>query len=159
MTSSLLDRLVPWWSSWSVAAQNRLVGAALVASTGPVLALAMWLDPDPAGVGTHRQLGLGGCTVLTLTGWPCPMCGMTTTFTHMAHADPIGAVVTQPFGVVLFLVTLALFVTGLGGVFGTSWWRRGLDVVLAYEVPIAAGTLIGMAAGWVYKCVAMGLIG
>jgi len=159
VATSLLQRIEPWWASWSTVAQNRIVGLALVAATSPVLGLAMWLEPDPAGVGTHRQLGLGGCTVLTLTGWPCPMCGMTTTFTHMAHLDPLSAITTQPFGVVLFLVTVAGFLTGLGSLIGRNWWRSVLAVLLAYEVSIAAGTLIGMAAGWIYKCVAMGLIG
>gem|GEM_PF-4900522 len=87
------------------------------------------------------------------------MCGMTTTFTHMAHLDPLSAIITQPFGVVLFLVTVAGFLTGLGSLIGRNWWRSVLAALLAYEVSIAAGTLIGMAAGWIYKCVAMGLIG
>ncbi len=159
VASSLLDRVQPWWASWSAAAQDRIVGASLVLCTGPVLGLAMWLEPDPAGVGTHRQLGLGGCTVLTLTGWPCPMCGMTTTFTHMAHLEPIAALITQPFGVVLFSVTVAAFVVGMGSLLGRPWWRTVLAFLLRHEVPIAAGTLIGMAAGWVYKSAVMGLFG
>lgn len=135
------------------------MGLVLVGASAPVLGLAAWLEPDPAGVGTHRQLGLGGCTILTWTGWPCPMCGMTTCFTHMAHADPLAAAITQPFGVVLFMATVVAFITGLGGLSGRSWWRRVGAFMLEHEVPIAAGTLIGMAAGWLYKCVAMGTFG
>jgi len=67
-----------------------------------VLAIARHLQPDPAGVGTHTQLGLGRCPVLALTGYPCPMCGMTTTFALMADLRPVDAALNQPFGVVLF---------------------------------------------------------
>lgn len=155
----LVNRLSRRWTQLSADLQNRLVGFALVGTTGPVLGIAAWLEADPAGVGTHKQLGLGGCTVLTLTGWPCPMCGMTTCFTHMAHLDPMDALVVQPFGVVLFSATFLLFVVGLSALAGTELWRRLAELLLRFEVPIAAGTLIGMAAGWVYKCVVMGVWG
>ncbi len=133
------------------------MGSVLVCGTAPILGLAAWLEADPAGVGTHKQLGLGGCTVLTMTGWPCPMCGMTTTFTHMGHGHLFDAVATQPFGVVLYLITLGGFVVGLGALAGRMWWRSLAEVTLKYEVQIAAGILLGMTAGWVYKCASMGL--
>ena len=31
-------------------------------------------------MGTHQQLGLPPCNFVTLTGYPCPACGMTTSF-------------------------------------------------------------------------------
>ena len=158
MARSLLGRLEAWWGHTAPATQDRLVGSVLVACTTPVLGLAMWLEPDPAGVGTHQQLGLGGCSVLSFTGWPCPMCGMTTTFTHMAHLEPIAAVITQPFGVLLFCATVVLFGVGVGSLIGRETWRSGLDLILAYELQIAVGTLVGMVAGWVYKCFAMGIV-
>jgi len=159
VTASFVERVQHRWAGLQSSVQDRLVGLALVALSGPVLAIAAWLEPDPAGVGTHKQLGLGGCTVLTLTGWPCPMCGMTTCFTHMAHLDPLAAVIVQPFGVLLFSVTLAMFVVGVSALAGAGLWRRVSDFVLRHEVPIAGGTLIGMILGWLYKCTAMGLWG
>ena len=159
VTGSVTERFARRWAEIGATLQNRLVGLVLVAGSGPVLAIASWLEPDPAGVGTHKQLGLGGCTVLTLVGWPCPMCGMTTCFTHMAHFEPSEAVQVQPFGVVLFMITLMMFVVGVSALANSELWRRMARVVLRYEVPVAAGILIGMAAGWLYKCFAMGLLG
>ena len=89
------------------ALKDRLISLALGIPAWVVLGIAVYLEPETKGFGTHQQLGLGSCTVLTLTGYPCPMCGMTTTFTHMAHLSPWMAFKTQPFGVVLFLGTLA----------------------------------------------------
>jgi hypothetical protein len=43
-----------------------------------------------------------------ITGYPCPGCGLTTCFSYMAHFDPIHAAFANPFGVMLFLVTLAM---------------------------------------------------
>ena len=155
-TSESLERR---WNRLRPTTQDRLVGFSLVGFAGPVLAIALWLDPDPAGFGTHRQLGLGGCTVLQLTGWPCPMCGMTTCFTHMAHGQPIDAVLVQPFGVVLFASTVLLGAVGLAALAGRPYWRPLLAWVMRHEVPVAIGTLVGLSLGWVYKAVDMGLLG
>lgn len=40
-------------------------------------------------------------------GYPCPMCGMTTTFALMEHLRPLDAALKLPFGVVLFSLTVA----------------------------------------------------
>ena len=140
------------WAGLSFSAQNRLVGVVLALPSTAVLGIAAWLTPAAEGVGTHMQLGLGGCSVLTATGWPCPMCGMTTTFSHMAHLSPVEALHTQPFGVVLFLTTLLLASVGWAdALLGGGRWRRLSAWVLAREVPVAVLTLLGMALGWVYK--------
>lgn len=77
----------------------------LVAVT--VLGIAVWLDPDNRGFGTHEQLGLPPCGYLETTGELCVSCGMTTSFAHMAEADPVPAWQANPVGVALFLLTLA----------------------------------------------------
>lgn len=159
MPSSLVQKVRSWWSAQGDMAQQRWIGSILVVGTAPVLGLASWLEADPSGVGTHKQLGLGGCTVLTLSGWPCPMCGMTTTFTHMGHLHPLEALATQPFGVVLYLCTLGTFVLGVGALAGKAWWRSVATRMLQYEVQIASGILLGMTAGWLYKCSVMGIFG
>lgn len=50
-----------------------------------VFSLALWLEPDPRGFGTHQRLGLPPCTFKTLFSTPCPSCGMTTSFSNFAR--------------------------------------------------------------------------
>lgn len=152
-----MDGLQAAWSRLglprvSTTLTNRLVGLALLLPAGAVLGIAAWLHPDPAGVGTHRQLGLGGCIVLTLTGVPCPMCGMTTTFSLMAHGRVFDALLNQPFGVVLFVTTaVAAMVGAVDLARGRGLWRSGLGWVLRHETRVASLILVGLFAGWIYK--------
>jgi hypothetical protein len=132
---------------------NRVVGAGIGIPTSVVLAIALWLTPSPAGYGTHTQLGLGSCTMLTFTGWPCPMCGMTTTFALMAHLRPLDALKNQPFGVVLFSLTVIGAVVGLFDlVSGRGLWRRVGAWIGQREQGLAILLLVGMISGWLYKC-------
>lgn len=131
---------------------NRLVGLALAVPSGAVLGIARWLVPSPTGLGTHRQLGLSGCVVLTLTGVPCPMCGMTTTFALLADGQVLAALANQPFGVALFSATVLVFLVGvLDAARGRGAWRDLLRWVLDRETAIAIAILAGLLAGWTYK--------
>ncbi|MEL6348687.1 MAG: DUF2752 domain-containing protein [Myxococcota bacterium] len=157
--NELLDRLdkallapVRWLERFSDKVQDRIVGAILFVPSATVLGIALSLTPDPAGLGTHRQLGLGGCTILTMTGVPCPMCGMTTTFTHLAHLHLWEGVVNQPFGLVLFSLTvLVAVIGGLDLIRPGRRWKKALSWIDDREGPIAYGLLGGMLAGWAYK--------
>ena len=71
-----------------------------------VLAVAVWLRPDPSGMGTHTQLGLPPCGFVEMFDIPCPSCGFTTTFALAAHGRVIDAIRNQPFGFVIFLMTI-----------------------------------------------------
>ena len=71
--------------------------------TSTVLCISVFLDAHPTGVGTHQQLGLKPCGFLVMTHYPCPMCGMTTTFSLMTHGKILEAIVNQPFGVFLYI--------------------------------------------------------
>lgn len=138
------------------ALKDRLISLALGLPAWVVLGIAVYLEPETKGFGTHQQLGLGGCTVLTMSGYPCPMCGMTTTFTHMAHLSPWMALKTQPFGVVLFLGTLATAMVALTeGLFPRGRWRRIWAFTGQYENRIALALLAGLLAGWIYKIAIM----
>jgi hypothetical protein len=95
------------------AAQARLVsagvtrlawGAVALSSLG-VLAVARVLVPDPSGMGTHEQLGLPPCGFHFLTGLPCPACGLTTSFAHMARLQITEAFRAHAIGVLLFALT------------------------------------------------------
>jgi Protein of unknown function (DUF2752). len=70
--------------------------------------VAFVLHPDPAGIGTHRQLGLPACWMRALTGWPCPSCGLTTSFAQLANGNLRLAFAAHPLGPPLF----ALFAWG-----------------------------------------------
>ncbi len=134
----------------------RAASAAVAAGTGAIIALSAWLRPSPLGHATHLQLGLGHCSFLTLTGQPCPMCGMTTTFTHMAHLDPVSAAITQPFGVVLFVMTVAAFAVAVAEVLQPRGrWGRLLARLAPYEGRLAALFLVGLSLGWTYKIAVM----
>lgn len=81
-----------------------LVGIAL-ALTG-VFGLAAWLNPydasgQPRRMGTHRQIGLPPCTFHEVTGYPCPSCGMTTSFALLAHGDVTNSLRANAVGTLL----------------------------------------------------------
>jgi hypothetical protein len=128
---------------------ERLLQAALALAAWAVLGLALSLEPSPAGLGTHEQLGFRPCTFYQLTGRPCPGCGLTTAFAYMAHGRPLAAVIVQPFGAVLFGLTLAAAVAlTTTALVGRSWlpllYRPSL-VVWLY------GFVFLWLAGWAYK--------
>jgi hypothetical protein len=94
---------------------SRAVWAFLFVSGAAVLVTAAALSPDPAGHGTHTQLGLPPCGFLLMTGLPCPGCGLTTSFAHMIRLELGGAFAANPLGVLLFSVTaLGVVVAGVG---------------------------------------------
>ena len=135
------------------AGAGRRVRGALVAAAGIGLLAAAWtLSPDSVGYGTHRQMGLPGCSLMVNTGWPCPSCGMTTAVSATVHGDLGAAMEAQPFGIVLALGAAVFAVAGLAeaisgrtprGIFRPRWWY----------LLIAAG---GMFMGWAVK-LAIGL--
>jgi hypothetical protein len=69
-----------------------------------------------AGVAVAYQAALGGdglalpCPLRTLTGVPCPLCGMTTAATSLASGDPGAALAANPFVLVLAGFTLVMAV-------------------------------------------------
>ncbi len=135
---------------------SRLASVPVLAAVVVVLGLAAWLEPAAGGHGTHTQLGLDGCTILSMTGWPCPMCGMTTTFSLLAHGRVPEAAWNQPFGVVLFLGVLAVGGVALAELVAPSdRWRRLWRWVLRREGRLTALFLLGLAAGWIWKIALM----
>jgi hypothetical protein len=78
-----------------------------------VFSIAVWLNPYNAGgearrMETHRQLGLPPCTFKTVTGIPCPSCGMTTSFALLMHGDVWNSLKANAVGTLLALFCLAL---------------------------------------------------
>lgn len=71
------------------------------------LALAYSLKPDPSGMGTHQQIpGFGPCTIQALFGFPCPACGMTTSWSLFTKGQITEALMTSASGTILAAVFL-----------------------------------------------------
>jgi hypothetical protein len=69
-----------------------------------VLAVAVAIEPDARGYGTHTQLGLPPCGFRLLTGSVCPGCGLTTAFAHGIRGEWSLAASANPLGLALFFV-------------------------------------------------------
>lgn len=135
--------------------RTRAISAAVAVACGGVLGLAAHLEPDPAGHGTHRALGLPPCGMILTSGIPCPTCGMTTSFALVMHGRPIAAFLAQPAGMVLCLATVACMLTSVwimvGGRVPAVRWER----INPTRWMIGFGFLL--MGGWGFK-IAQGLL-
>lgn len=91
----------------------------LVLAVSVLVVVGLWLDPNPSGHGTHRQMGFPPCTIYYLTGRLCPSCGMTTSVSATLHGQPGLAWRANPFGIAFILLAIAaalnsLFILTLG---------------------------------------------
>lgn len=116
-----------------------------------VLAVAAILTPDERGIGTHQQLGLPPCMTETVFGVPCPFCGMTTSFSHMAHGQVSQAIIVQPAGALGFVISAALalaLVTAVATGRAPTLWKAVRHSPWLY----ALGGLV-ITAAWIYKII------
>ena len=67
-------------------------------------AVALALEPDPRGYGTHERLGLPGCTFRTIFGVRCPSCGLTTSVAHFVRGHFVAAARSNVAGLLLAVV-------------------------------------------------------
>jgi hypothetical protein len=84
---------------------HRLNALAALLALGLVLYVARLLAPDPRGYGTHEHLYLPPCLFHTITHIPCPFCGMTTGFAHMARGEVVEAARSNPGAPLLYVLT------------------------------------------------------
>lgn len=97
-----------------------------------VLAVARLLTPNEAGYGTHRGLMMPPCLFHTLTGVPCPLCGLTTASARAIRGDVIGSFEAHVLGPAVLLATIVVASVSL--------------LALVWEVPVlqrAVATLYG----------------
>lgn len=132
---------------------DQIAYLSLTGLAGLSLLLARWLTPSANGFGTHEQLGLPPCVFFKLTGFPCPTCGVTTSFAHSARLNFYEAFMTQPFGVLAFgltVVSIPLFIFLLRRrvPWSTFILARGVDWLIYFL--IVSGLL-----GWLYKIAAV----
>lgn len=86
----------------------RAVYLAFAVASLTIIGIAAGLAPSASKLGTHTQLGLPACRFLERTGWPCPSCGLTTSFALAARGRFGDAAFVQPFGFLLFLTLLGV---------------------------------------------------
>ena len=103
---------VSGWARWS--------HALLLLGVLVMVAVGLYLTPDPAGHGTHQQLGLPPCTIFYLTGRPCPSCGLTTSVSAILHGQLALAWRANPTG---FLIVAAAGAVALNSLFALLWGR------------------------------------
>jgi hypothetical protein len=128
---------------------EKVAQAVLAVVMAAALALGLLLVPSPTGTGTHTALGLPPCGMLVVTGHPCPTCGVTTSFVLAAHGRLYEALVNQPFGLAVFLLTAGgLILTVATLATGRSWlpWLT-VNRVLAAIIVL---TVLGLVS-WGYK--------
>ena len=114
-----------------------------------LLAVAAWLEPDPAGLGTHRQLGLPPCTFRAVVGRPCPTCGMTTSWAHLIRGELLEALQVNVAGTLLGLAALvAAPWMALLAIRGRWIGRPPGSTALAYAV---VALFAVMLVDWVYR--------
>ena len=98
-----------------------------------------WAGAAMLGVAAVRPLWAGSvglpCPLRTLTGIPCPFCGMTTSVTSTVWLDAGAAVSASPMGVAAVAVAVLLLVR-------RRWERVRVPLVL---LPVA------LAAMWVFE--------
>ena len=136
-----------WWPRAGLA--DRLVQTLIAVGAWLVVIVAFHLQPSPDGLGTHQQLGFQPCAFYQMTGRPCPACGMTTAFAHMAHGQVWQAVIVQPFGALLFVLTLA---AALGATVTVATGRSWNLLLARWLSPTWVYTAIVLGlGGWAFK--------
>jgi hypothetical protein len=105
-----------------------------------MVGVGLYLTPEPAGHGTHQQLGLPPCTIYYLTGRPCPSCGLTTSVSAILHGQFGLAWRANPMGFVIVAGALAVAINSLLALF----WGRSVRI----ENTRFTVLLLGLLAIW-----------
>jgi hypothetical protein len=130
-------------------------GTLVVVAVGliSIFAIAAWLRPydengKPLRMETHRQMGLPACTFYKWTGgYPCPSCGMTTSFSLLMHGDVLNSLRANAVGTLLALFWLSLIPWCLvSAIRGQPLFIMAIESALT---KIVIGFLILMLIRWV----------
>lgn len=91
-----------WPFDWWLRAVMVSGGLVLIA----LLVTARMLEPDSAGFGTHRQLGLPPCSSQMMFGFRCPACGMTTSWAYLTRGNVLASLAVNSGGTMLGIVAM-----------------------------------------------------
>jgi hypothetical protein len=132
-----------------VSTSERCFAGVAALSLLALLIVAARLEPSAKGHGTHTALGMPPCSWASLTGYPCPTCGMTTAFAHAADGNLATAFLVQPMGALIALAASAgVWIAGHVAVTGSFAARA---VARGASTPALWGTLAILLGSWVYK--------
>src|SRR5262249_11389862 len=97
------------------------------------------------------QLGLPPCSFVEATGLPCPSCGMTTSFSLLAHGDVVNSLRANWVGTMLAVACLAYIPWAVVSVVrGRTLFFRSLErVMVGFVVALLALMLLrwGLVVG------------
>ena len=93
----------------------RVEALLMMVGAGAILAAARLLTPDPSGYGTHEHIFLLPCVFRSVTGLPCPFCGMTTAFALMARGQWAAAFGIHALSPAAYLLTWGVMLAGAVG--------------------------------------------
>jgi hypothetical protein len=141
--------------AWMYRHRVRLWSAFLLLLFVPMLGIGLYLNPSPAGLATHTQLGLPPCGFYTEYGWPCPTCGYTTAVSHVAHGQWLTAIATQPGGAMVGFLAVACVILGTVGLTTGKWYGPSFFWFAWNRWRILIWTLIVILVAWGYKILIM----
>jgi len=129
----------------------RWIGLLVALIAVAVLVVARMLTPEPAGLGTHHQLGWAPCLMPMVTGYPCPSCGMTTAFALTVRGEWWAAFRAQPAGLLLTGLTGMAAVMGVSAIVTGRYWMLNWYRISPARL-VVLGVII-LLMGWFGKIV------
>jgi hypothetical protein len=130
---------------------DKILYAGLISLATITLVIARLLTPSAKGYGTHQQLGLPPCIFFNLTGIPCPSCGLTTSVAHAARLQFYQAFLTQPFGLIVFCLTVTCIPAFAYLIRRRISWREAIQLRGVHTLFYLLLTIYLLS--WVYKIV------
>jgi hypothetical protein len=131
--------------------QDRLGYLVTSVISAMILVTARLLQPSSRGVGTHEQLGLPPCLFLYLTGIPCPSCGLTTSLAYAARLEFFSSLITQPFGLIVFFLTIFAIPLSLFLSRRRITWSELMQARIVNKLIYLAIALYALS--WLYKII------
>ena len=124
---------------------QRLLTVLLGAGIVVVFGIAVWLEPDPRGFGTHQQLGMPPCTFRTLIGVNCPHCGLTTSFSWFVRGKFHNSMKANPAGLMLasagIVILIWSIVVSIRGTFVITH-EPGRDMLIGFAIWVLFSVVI-----------------